>query len=82
MKRCSDVSVNSRITRDVADHAETSSRRRNRYVNETDLFEIYLRRLIGMWKKLTYLRRHNNVSIDTKVRLTNLTHCRDVITVT
>ena len=82
MKPCSDVSVNSHISRDVANHAETSSRRRNRYVNETDISETSLRRLIGVWKKLTYLRHHNDESIDTKVRLTKLTHCRDVITVT
>ena len=65
MQRRSDVSVRSHIDRDVADHAETSSRLHNRYVNETDLFETSLRRLIGTWKKLTYLRRHNDVAIDT-----------------
>ena len=42
-----DVVATSHIGRDVADHAETSSRRRNRYVNETDLFEKSLRRLTG-----------------------------------
>ena len=61
----SDVSVKSHIGQDVKDHAEMSSRRRNRYVNETDLFETSLRRLIGTWKKLTYLRRHNDLPIDT-----------------
>ena len=65
MRRRSDASVRSHIRRGVADHAETSLRRRNRYVNETDLFETSLRRLIGTWKKLTYLRRHNDVAIDT-----------------
>ena len=65
MQRRSDVSVRSHIDRDVADHAETSSRLRNRYVNETDLFEASLRRLIGTWKKLTYLRCHNDEPVDT-----------------
>ena len=65
MRRRSDVSVRSHISRDVTDHAETSSRRRNRYVNVTDLFETSLRRLSGTWKKLTYLRRHSDVPIDT-----------------
>ena len=60
-----DVSVSSHISRDVVDHAETPSRRRNRYVNETDLFETFLQRLIGTWKKMTYLRRHNDVPVDT-----------------
>ena len=50
MRRRSDVSVRSHIGWDVAHRAETSSRRRNRYVNETDLFETSLRRLIGTWK--------------------------------
>ena len=65
MQRCSDVSVRSHIDRDVTDHAETSSRRCNRYVNETDLFETSLRGLIGTWKKLTYLRSPNDVPVDT-----------------
>ena len=60
-----DVSVSSHISRDVVDHAETPLRRRNRYVNETDLFETFLQRLIGTWKKMTYLRRHNDVPVDT-----------------
>ena len=47
MRGRSDVSVRSHICRDVADHAETSLQRRNRYVNETDLFETSLRRVIG-----------------------------------
>ena len=47
MRRRSDVSIRSHVGRDVADHAETSSRRRNRHVNETDLFEMPLQRLIG-----------------------------------
>ena len=47
MRRRSDVSFRSHIGRDVADHAETSSQRLNWYVNETDLFETSLRRLIS-----------------------------------
>ena len=47
MRRRSDVSVRHHIGRNVADHAETSSRRRNRYVNEADLFGTSFRRLIG-----------------------------------
>ena len=47
MRRRSDVSISSHIGQDVADHAETSSWRRNWYVNEADLFETSLRRLIG-----------------------------------
>ena len=34
--------VSSHIGRDVAEHAESSSRSPNRYVNETDLFEASL----------------------------------------
>ena len=45
-RRRSDISFRSHIGRDVEDHAETSSRRCNWYVNETDLFETSLRRLI------------------------------------
>ena len=64
--RCrSDVSVRSHISREVTEHAETSSRRRDRYVNETDLFETSFQRLIGTWKELTYLRSHNDVPLDT-----------------
>ena len=51
MRRRSDVSIRPHIGREVVDYADTSSRRRNRYVNETDLFETSLRRLNGMWKK-------------------------------
>ena len=47
MRRRNDVSFRSRIGRDVADHVETLSWRRNWYVNETDLFETSLRRLMG-----------------------------------
>ena len=47
MRRRVNVSIRSHVGRDVADHAETSSRRRNRYVNEMDVFETSLRRLIG-----------------------------------
>ena len=39
MRRRSDVSFRSNIGRDVADHAEMSSKRHSCYVNETDLFE-------------------------------------------
>ena len=46
-QRRRDVSVRSHISRDVADHAETLLRRRNKYVNETDLLETSLRRLIS-----------------------------------
>ena len=48
MRRRSDVSVRYHIDWDVADHAETSSLHRNWYLNETDLFEMSWRRLIGM----------------------------------
>ena len=47
MRRRSYVSVRSHIDQDVVDHSETSSQRRNSYVNETDLFETSLRRLNG-----------------------------------
>ena len=42
MQRRSDISFRSHIDRDVADHAETSSRCRNGYISETDLFETSL----------------------------------------
>ena len=43
MQRCSDdVPFRSHIGQDVADHTETSSQRRDCYVNETDLFETSL----------------------------------------
>ena len=45
MRRRSDVSFRSHIGWYVADHVKTSSRCRNWYVNETDLFETSLRRL-------------------------------------
>ena len=64
MRRRSNVSVRYHISQNVANHAETSSRRLFRYVNETDLFETSLR-LIGTLKKPNYLRRHNDVPIDT-----------------
>ena len=47
MRRRSDVLFRSHIGRDIADHAKTSSRRRNWYVNERDLFETSLLRLTG-----------------------------------
>ena len=47
MRRRSDVSFWSHLSWDVADHIETSSRRRYWRVNETDLFGTLLRRLTG-----------------------------------
>ena len=47
MRHRSDVLFRSHIGRDFADHAETSSRRRNWYVNEMNLFETLQRRLTG-----------------------------------
>ena len=38
-RRRNDVSFSSHVGRDVADHAEASSRRRDWYVNEKDLVE-------------------------------------------
>ena len=52
MRRCRDVSFRSHIGR-------------NWYVNETDLFEAFLWRLIGTYIKPTNLRRRNDVPIDT-----------------
>ena len=46
MRGRSDVSFRSDIGWGVADHVETLSRRRNWYVNKTDLFETSLQRLI------------------------------------
>ena len=48
MRRGSDVLIRSQIDRDIADHAERSSGRRNWYDNEMNLFETSLLRLIGM----------------------------------
>ena len=45
MRRRSDVSFRSHIGWAVSDHAKTSSRRCNWYVNETSLFETSSRRL-------------------------------------
>ena len=50
MRRRSDVPIKSHIGWDVADHAAPSSQRRSKYVNETDIFEISLRRVIGTQK--------------------------------
>ena len=47
MRGRSDVSFWSHLSRDIADHIETSSRRGFWYVNETDLFVTLLRRLTG-----------------------------------
>ena len=77
MRRRSDVSFRSVIDQDIRDHAETSSQRRDWYVNETDLFETSMSRLIGTKFKPTNLRRRNNVPIDTYVILTKSTHRRD-----
>ena len=41
----SDVSFSSQLVHDVVDHAKTSSRRRNLYINKTDLFETSLQLL-------------------------------------
>ena len=41
MRRYSDVSFMSYIGRDVVGYAKMSSRRRDWYVNEMDLFETY-----------------------------------------
>ena len=60
-----DVSFRSHIGRDVADHAGSSSWRRNWYVNETNLFETSFWRLIGTYTKPTNLRLRNDVPIDT-----------------
>ena len=65
MRDRSDFSFRSHIGRGVTDHVETSSRRHNWYVNETDLFRAYLRRLIGRYIKPTTLRHRNNVPIGT-----------------
>ena len=56
MRHRSDASFKAYVGRDVADHAETPSRRRNWYVNETDLFVTSLRRLIGTQIKPANLR--------------------------
>ena len=65
MRRRSGVSFGSHVRRDIADHAETSSRRRNWYVNDTDLSQTSLQRLNGTYIRLTNLRRRNDVPIDT-----------------
>ena len=65
MRRRSDVSFRSHIGWDVSDHAKTSSRRRNWYVNETDLFETSLQRLTGTWIKPTNLRHRSDVPTGT-----------------
>ena len=64
MRPRSNVYVRSHIVRDIVDQAEMPSRRCSWYVNEMDLFETYLQHLTGTQKKLTYLRRHNDVPID------------------
>ena len=61
MRRRSDVSFRSHTSWDVIDHAGTSSWLPNSYVNEADLFETSLRRLIS----LINLRHRNDVPIDT-----------------
>ena len=47
MRRRSDVSFWSHLSWDVADHIETSSRRRYWHVNEADLFGTLLQHLTG-----------------------------------
>ena len=47
MRSRSNAPFRSHIDQEVADHAETSSRRCNWYVNDKDLFEMPFRRLIG-----------------------------------
>ena len=47
MGRRSDVSFLSHLGWDVANHIETSSRRRYWYVNESDIFGTLSRRLTG-----------------------------------
>ena len=61
----SDVSFRSYVGPDVADHAKTSSRHLNCYVNETDLFERFLWRLIGTQIIPTNLRHSSDVSTGT-----------------
>ena len=46
-RRLSHVSFTCHIGLNVADHAETLSRRRNWYFSEADLSETFLQRLIG-----------------------------------
>ena len=65
MRHRSDVSFRSHIGRDVAENAKTPSRRRNWYVNETDLFETSLQRLTGTEIKPTNLRRRSDVPTGT-----------------
>ena len=48
MWRCSNVSFSYHKSQDIADHAETSSRRRNLCINEMDLFQTLLQRLISL----------------------------------
>ena len=60
---CSILMLNTALkTLFIADHAETSTLRRNLYVNEADLF--ILRRLIGRKMKPANLRRRNNATVD------------------
>ena len=80
MRRRSNVSFRSHIARDVVDHAETSSWRRNWYVDEADLFVTSLRRLIGTRIKPTNFRRRSDTPISILVRMTYLTRRREVTT--
>ena len=52
----SDYLFRSYIGRHAVAHADTLSRRRNQYVNKTDLLEAFQQRLISMQKKSTNLR--------------------------
>lgn len=47
VRRCSNISVRPHIGWEVTDHAETSSRPQNWYVNEMDLFKMPLQRPIA-----------------------------------
>ena len=49
----------------AVDYAETSTWRRNLYVNEADLFVTSLQRLTGRKIKPANSRRRNNAPIDT-----------------
>ena len=63
---CSILMLNTALkTPFIADHAETSTWRRNLYMNETDLFVTSLQHLISRKIKPANLRRRNNAPIDT-----------------
>ena len=64
MRRRSNVLFRSHIGWEIADHAETSSRRQDWYMNEMDLFETSLWRFIGRQVKPTNLTRPNDVPVN------------------